>query len=396
MDPKVEEALALLRQAGRLDLVNFGALAPSRPARRASAGVAAAVAACSPPRHSDGAQVRGLKGKALREAGLGAPREFRGQALRGGLARGSPRASPVEGWVGGLRAGGKNARRGPVLKRYGTQHGARTETGAGVSRGRGAAPVKSEGGPVGRAKEAQAGSRDRRVGAEYEHIRGSRVGAVEEDKLPPSGVDRDKADTSGLEEQRDPKVPVSQKWPTMLVWSSSEEEGVSGEAGDSGSAGEEGPSTAGETGAPGLVYGCSGGGTSGEDSRGEGRDLVRGVGKRREGAGGFLCPSTPDLFGEGPLDFGEEDPGEQRAALVPWEEAKAGPWAASRMASSGRRGRRRRAADASSRRCGGVGDAPPDATAWEEQRPGSAKQWVAKKKGSMWLVLGVLGMVSRE
>ncbi|KAJ1116712.1 hypothetical protein NDU88_004918 [Pleurodeles waltl] len=40
------------------------------------------------------------------------------------------------------------------------------------------------------------------------------------------------------------------------------------------------------------------------------------------------------------------------------------------MTSAGRRGRRREAADAPSGRCGGVGFAPPDAAAWEEQRPG--------------------------
>ncbi|KAJ1180203.1 hypothetical protein NDU88_005425 [Pleurodeles waltl] len=51
-DPKILEAVALLRQAGRLDLLVEGALAPERPARRASTGVAAAVAACSPPRSS--------------------------------------------------------------------------------------------------------------------------------------------------------------------------------------------------------------------------------------------------------------------------------------------------------------------------------------------------------
>ncbi|KAJ1092149.1 hypothetical protein NDU88_005261 [Pleurodeles waltl] len=53
------EAVALLRQAGRMDLLKEGALAPGRPGRRASAGVAAAVAACSPPRLSGTAKVRG-------------------------------------------------------------------------------------------------------------------------------------------------------------------------------------------------------------------------------------------------------------------------------------------------------------------------------------------------
>ncbi|KAJ1211286.1 hypothetical protein NDU88_006647 [Pleurodeles waltl] len=48
-DDKVRAALALLQQAGRMDLVRTEALATGRPARRASAGVAAAVMACSPP-----------------------------------------------------------------------------------------------------------------------------------------------------------------------------------------------------------------------------------------------------------------------------------------------------------------------------------------------------------
>ncbi|KAJ1185836.1 hypothetical protein NDU88_002623 [Pleurodeles waltl] len=56
MDSKVLEALALLQQAGRMDLVKEEALAPGCPARRASAGVAAAVAACSMLRLAGGAQ----------------------------------------------------------------------------------------------------------------------------------------------------------------------------------------------------------------------------------------------------------------------------------------------------------------------------------------------------
>ncbi|KAJ1141871.1 hypothetical protein NDU88_008199 [Pleurodeles waltl] len=49
-EDKVRKALALLEQAGRMDLVRPEALGPLHPARRASAGVAAAVMACSPPR----------------------------------------------------------------------------------------------------------------------------------------------------------------------------------------------------------------------------------------------------------------------------------------------------------------------------------------------------------
>ncbi|KAJ1217892.1 hypothetical protein NDU88_005479 [Pleurodeles waltl] len=123
MDPKVQEALALLRQAGRLDLVKTEALAPGRPARRASAGVAAAVAACSPPRPADGAQVRVPKGRAFGDEGPGSSRAVRGRAKRSGPARGSPRASPGEGRSRGLCARGKVARHSPVVRRYGPRHG---------------------------------------------------------------------------------------------------------------------------------------------------------------------------------------------------------------------------------------------------------------------------------
>ncbi|KAJ1200658.1 hypothetical protein NDU88_004479 [Pleurodeles waltl] len=202
MDPKVQEALALLRQAGRLD---FGALAPARPARRASAGVAAAVAACSPPRHLDGAQVRGGKGKALREAGRGVPRAGRGRAIRPGVARGSPRAYPAVGRVGGLRAGGRSARRGPGLKGSGPQHGDKPITGAG---GSGAPPFGSFVGPRGSVKPARSVSRVKKGGPEHRNNGGRRADVTEEGELPSLVGDRDKADSPGSEEQWDPRVPV--------------------------------------------------------------------------------------------------------------------------------------------------------------------------------------------
>ncbi|KAJ1082308.1 hypothetical protein NDU88_002476 [Pleurodeles waltl] len=49
-DEKVRKALALLEQAGRMDIVRPEALGPLCPVHRASAGVVAAVMACSPPR----------------------------------------------------------------------------------------------------------------------------------------------------------------------------------------------------------------------------------------------------------------------------------------------------------------------------------------------------------
>ncbi|KAJ1106862.1 hypothetical protein NDU88_004260 [Pleurodeles waltl] len=90
VEAKVREALALLRQAGRLDLLKEGALATTRPARRASAGVAAVVAACSPPRAVYGGKVR----CASRGAGRGVgPGRVLGGCM-GGLELGNPRGFP--------------------------------------------------------------------------------------------------------------------------------------------------------------------------------------------------------------------------------------------------------------------------------------------------------------
>ncbi|KAJ1175410.1 hypothetical protein NDU88_000698 [Pleurodeles waltl] len=101
-DAKVLEALALLRQAGRLDLLKDGALAPARPARRASAGVAAAVAACSPPRVAPAGKVRGAASGVGTKGGSGAGgRRFYGRE-RGGespkVSRGTGRAGQRTGW----------------------------------------------------------------------------------------------------------------------------------------------------------------------------------------------------------------------------------------------------------------------------------------------------------
>ncbi|KAJ1191129.1 hypothetical protein NDU88_000445 [Pleurodeles waltl] len=49
-EDKVQAALRLLTEAGRLDMLKEGVIGPSRPARRASSGVVAVVLACSPPR----------------------------------------------------------------------------------------------------------------------------------------------------------------------------------------------------------------------------------------------------------------------------------------------------------------------------------------------------------
>ncbi|KAJ1169335.1 hypothetical protein NDU88_001228 [Pleurodeles waltl] len=396
MDQKMQEALALLRQAGRLDLVKEEALAPGRPACRASAGVAAAVAVCSPPRPAGGAQVGGSKGKAFSGAGPGSSGAVRGRAGRGGQAPGSPRVSPREGRRQGLRAGGKVARRSPVVRRCVPRHSARKKAGAEAARGRRAGRVKDARAAAGRARADHSGQMGQGVGAGDQVFKGSRAMAVGGSQATqPGGGEGSHLEATGIKEQRDPTVPVSKKWPTMLVWSSSDEEGVSGEVGDSWSV-REGASTEGTKGAPRRVYGSRGVGTSGEEegSSGEGGDIGRDKGKVREERGVFLYPSTSDLVWQGPLDFDEEDPGEQGAALIPWEEVKAGPGAASQMALSGWRGRRWRAADAYSGRCGGVGDAPPTARLGRSNVQARHRDGL-RTQGSMQVVLGVVAMVSR-
>ncbi|KAJ1218194.1 hypothetical protein NDU88_005777 [Pleurodeles waltl] len=128
--------------------------------------------------------------------------------------------------------------------------------------------------------------------------------------------------------------------------------------------------------AHGRVFGPRGGSLSqeeeGSSEEGEvvGQQLVESQGIKRG-----VFPGTPDLVELGPLDFDGDDSGEHGAALIPWDEEKVSPRAANRMTSTGRRGRRGRAADASSRLCGGVGDTPPGTAAWEQQRLGSVKTW---------------------
>ncbi|KAJ1175169.1 hypothetical protein NDU88_000460 [Pleurodeles waltl] len=89
-EAKVLEAVVLLRQAGRLDLLKEGALAPTRPARRASAGVAAAVAACSPPRVAAADKVRGASRGAGAKGG-------QGEVLWAGTGWGIPKGFPGAG-----------------------------------------------------------------------------------------------------------------------------------------------------------------------------------------------------------------------------------------------------------------------------------------------------------
>ncbi|KAJ1082311.1 hypothetical protein NDU88_002479 [Pleurodeles waltl] len=64
------------------------------------------------------------------------------------------------------------------------------------------------------------------------------------------------------------------------------------------------------------------------------------------------------------------EPGELRAALIPWREEQAEPRAAGWSSSTGGQAKRTLAADAPERRCGGMGFAPAGAASSGEQRPG--------------------------
>ncbi|KAJ1155055.1 hypothetical protein NDU88_007791 [Pleurodeles waltl] len=143
MDPKVQEALALLQQAGRLDLLKDEALAPGHPVRRASSGVAAAVAACSPPHAVLDEQVRREGKRAARGVGLRASRACRGRARGGARAPGSPRAGFVECRSGGLRSDKRFTRRSPGLKRTKPKPRVGQREAVGAHRGRGSGTGRS-------------------------------------------------------------------------------------------------------------------------------------------------------------------------------------------------------------------------------------------------------------
>ncbi|KAJ1082599.1 hypothetical protein NDU88_002764 [Pleurodeles waltl] len=103
-EDKVRVALALLQQAGHMDLVRPEVLAAERPVRRASAGIAAAVLACSPPRadfdeeEPDG-QCAARSPWQERKAGPGAAGRMTASGRRGGWREA---ADAPTGWCGGL------------------------------------------------------------------------------------------------------------------------------------------------------------------------------------------------------------------------------------------------------------------------------------------------------
>ncbi|KAJ1143140.1 hypothetical protein NDU88_009451 [Pleurodeles waltl] len=232
-DTKVLEAVALLRQAGRLDLLKEGALAPTRPARRASAGVAAAVAACSPPRGPTGGKVRGPSRGVGAKGGLGAGKgSVRGRVRVGdsprvsrapGRAGRRPCLLPAANWGVGRRGSASRqafgaGQVGGLVPSAGEKESVKV---AGPRRERrgGAGPCKLK--PADAAAPAAAGEFPRLAflhsGGRGE---GAAVGSV--DMVSSSGVGQQGV-LAKQEAEGDPKIPLSEKWPTMLQWSSDEE-----------------------------------------------------------------------------------------------------------------------------------------------------------------------------
>ncbi|KAJ1210407.1 hypothetical protein NDU88_005771 [Pleurodeles waltl] len=207
MDLKVQQALALLWEAGRLDLVAPEALAQGRPVRRASAGVGAAVVACSPPCAAGSGKVSAGRGRAGREAGPGAGMAGRGRVGFGGAVREAPRASLEAGLGQRARASGNTAQRSTAVRRYGARPGAALN--------KMAVPAKIGHGGKGKG------------GAEASRFSGGKKAAGRARVLSSAGGGEGCKGVAGSSgEQRDPLVPISKKWPTMLVWSSEDDEGA--------------------------------------------------------------------------------------------------------------------------------------------------------------------------
>ncbi|KAJ1134497.1 hypothetical protein NDU88_000948 [Pleurodeles waltl] len=303
-----------------LDLVRPEAFAPGRPARRASAGVAAAVLACSPLRTAPsllqvrrGGQAAGGTGRrGAAWAGQGAARRR--------AACGSPAGNP---WKTG------RARR------------QLPDEGAARRNARGAAGAHSNGARarIG-ASNQEAVFRRSLCEASLEFLGGEGPG----EGPGWEGGSGKRSLSVACDDEAEP------------------EQGLGGWLGD------EYPVDSWAPRVPTRVYGAQSG------KVGEGIDRVKAVQKGDGGSSEGVVEEvvsisgTPDLPWQDTLDFEEDEPGEQSAARSPWQEVKAEPGAAGQMASAGRCGGRREAADAPTEWCGGKGLAP--AAARGEQRPG--------------------------
>ncbi|KAJ1214868.1 hypothetical protein NDU88_002479 [Pleurodeles waltl] len=168
---------------------DVGARPPGAPCLGRSGCGGCGVLPAAPSQRSSG---KSSEGEGVPRGGFGYLAGRSGRAKRGGTARGSPRASPGEGRSRGLRAGGKVARRSPVMRQYGPRHGARIRIGVEVPRGSGAGCVKGAGGSAEKDRAAHSVLRDKGVGAEVQVLRGSRAGALGAYKPPLAGGGRER------------------------------------------------------------------------------------------------------------------------------------------------------------------------------------------------------------
>ncbi|KAJ1166729.1 hypothetical protein NDU88_007126 [Pleurodeles waltl] len=101
MDPRVEEAMRLLKEAGRLDLLAEGGACRVRPAWQAASGVAAAVAVCSAPQKSGGRRAPQVRSIGSGRGRTGSVWAAYGLSRRPGPLRAQPLVEFHEGGAGG-------------------------------------------------------------------------------------------------------------------------------------------------------------------------------------------------------------------------------------------------------------------------------------------------------
>ncbi|KAJ1142761.1 hypothetical protein NDU88_009074 [Pleurodeles waltl] len=339
MDRRVIQAMKLLREAGRLDLLVEGTAHKDRPVQRVASGVAAAVAACSPPRRS---QVRATP--QVRRVGGG---RGRSRGSGGVFRRQRPFGERPQSPIGAGAGGGLGAASAPM------------EEGAGVQRPRpsGARPGKSDGpGAVGLRKatktiSGQALKLPGTTAAEkaMRVVKGRREGKLREEggkKGCDEEIPRDMEERQGGQEgvvwgcQGGEKAPLqARNWGSsaegverashrihelshILEWSDEEEQEV-----------EEDRITL-KVRPPTRTYG---GGMEGRGFQGvysSGSSDIEEVERDREGgySVGVEDPSEGFLFNDhlgllqGERRGSEDrDPGELLTGSAPWEEEKAGP-----------------------------------------------------------------------
>ncbi|KAJ1208490.1 hypothetical protein NDU88_003875 [Pleurodeles waltl] len=220
-EDKVRRALALLEQAGRTDLLKPEALV----ACPASAGVAAAVMACSPPcAETSVCQVRregrAAGGMRRRGAAWACPGEA-GRRAAGTRPMGKPKkagCAPHQPFDEDAACDSVQGEPGPARVSMGARPRAGAKTmGGGHRRVRRTPPLLMMGAEGLReppSREDHSGDRAPSGAREGEEV----VGPAQTSEAG-GGVTGEWQHHSG-----DPRVPLSKKWPTMLQWSSSEEE----------------------------------------------------------------------------------------------------------------------------------------------------------------------------